>query len=219
MNPTFDTLLFDLDGTLTDPGLGITNSVRHSLAHFGIEEPERARLYPFIGPPLKESFMRFYGFDSAKADEACLRYREYFSVTGLFENEVFPDIPPLLESLAARGRALYIATSKPAVFARRIAAHFDLERYFTAIEGSELDGTRTNKAELITHILEKHSLNPERCLMIGDREHDIKGATANGLASIGVGYGYGSEEELRSAGASWYVEDVKALGALLEEVG
>ncbi|WP_134596158.1 HAD family hydrolase, partial [Pseudomonas aeruginosa] len=206
----------DLDGTLTDPREGITRSVQFALARLGIDEPDLARLEHFIGPPLLQCFMQTYGFDEARAWEAVNHYRERFRVTGLYENRVFDGIPELLEALVGRGHTLYVATSKPGVFAREIARHFAFDRHFKAIYGSELDGTRTHKDELIRHLLDSEGLAAEHCLMIGDRMHDLLGASRNGVACIGVGYGFGSEDELRAHQPTHYCADLAALRQVLE---
>jgi len=191
-------ILFDLDGTLTDPRLGITRSIQYALAKLGIDEPDLARLEHFIGPPLLQAFMQFYSFDEAKAWDAVNYYRERFRVTGLYENLVFEGVPELLEALNGQGRTLYIATSKPWEFAREIARHFAFDHHFKVIYGSELDGTRTNKVELIRHLLDEEGLDPAQTLMIGDRKHDLIGARSNGLQAAAVGYGFGSDEELKA---------------------
>ncbi|MBX8473824.1 HAD family hydrolase [Pseudomonas cichorii] len=192
----YQNILFDLDGTLTDPRLGITRSIQFALAKLGIDEPDITRLEHFIGPPLLQAFMQFYDMDEARAWEAVGFYRERFKVTGLYENQVFDGVPELLEALASQGRTLYIATSKPWVFAHEIARHFDFAKYFKVIYGSELDGTRTDKVELIAHLLEHEGLDPSQTLMIGDRKHDLIGGLRNGLDVAAVGYGFGSHEEL-----------------------
>lgn len=215
--PLYDTILCDLDGTLTDPQLGITRSVAYALAKFGIAVPDRAALNPFIGPPLHESFARVYGFDRAQAFQAVAYYREYFTDTGLYENAVYPGIPALLGDLVAHGQRLVVATSKPTVYATRILAHFHLDSYFTAIAGSNLDGTRTAKAEVIAHALTVLGSPPTRAVMIGDREHDIIGARANGLDSIGVLYGYGSLAEITAAKPTAIAASVAELVTLLSE--
>lgn len=198
------TVLFDLDGTLTDPRVGITRSIQHALAQLGIDEPDLAKLEPFIGPPLLQAFMQQYGFDEARAWEAVGHYRERFKVTGLYENRVFEGVPEMLDVLNAQGRTLYIATSKPTVFAREIARHFGFDRHFKVIYGSELDGTRTDKVELIRHLLAEEGLAPADCLMVGDRKHDLIGAHRNGLQAVGIGYGFGSHAELMAESPAWY---------------
>ncbi|WP_438279793.1 HAD family hydrolase [Pseudomonas alabamensis] len=207
------TILFDLDGTLTDPRLGITRSIQHALARLGIDEPDLTRLEPFIGPPLLQAFMQFYGFDEAKAWDAVNHYRERFRVTGLYENQVFEGIPALLSTLAGQGRTLYIATSKPWEFAREIARHFAFDRHFKMIYGSELDGTRTDKVELIRHLLDEERLDPAQTLMIGDRKHDLIGARSNGLQSVAVGYGFGSRDELLAESPDFHFETLAQLHA------
>lgn len=189
-------VLFDLDGTLTDPREGITRSIQHALAQLGIDEPDLSKLEPFIGPPLLEAFMQFYGFDETKAWAAVKHYRERFKVTGLYENKLFEGVIELLDALKAQGRHLFIATSKPWVFAQEIARHFGFDSHFKVIYGSEFDGTRSNKVELIAHLLETEQLAPADTVMVGDRKHDLIGARLNGLAAVAVGYGFGSAEEL-----------------------
>lgn len=194
-------VLFDLDGTLTDPGLGITNSVMHALRRFGVEPPEREKLYPFIGPPLLWSFHQFYGFDEQQCADAVRYYREYFADRGIFENTLYPAIPQALRRLQAAGLRLAVATSKPEDFAKRIITHFGLEPYFELVVGSLMDEKRTAKAEVIALVLEKLGAQPGQCVMVGDREYDVLGAKQNGMACIGVLYGYGSRAELEAAGA------------------
>lgn len=197
----FETLLFDLDGTLTDPFEGITNSVVHALEKFGIAVEDRRTLTKFIGPPLFDSFTHFYGMDEVTARQAITYYREYFETTGLFENAVYPDIPPVLEELRRRGKRLVVATSKPEKFAVQIMKHFSLDGYFSLIAGATLDDTRIKKADVIAYALAESGADGRSSAMIGDREHDIFGAKANGLYSVGVLYGFGSREELLRAGA------------------
>ena len=212
------TVLFDLDGTLTDPGEGITKSVQYALKKFGVEVADRTALYPFIGPPLDASFQKYYGFSPEKAQKAIEYYREYFKPTGIFENVVYDGVPEMLDSLKNAGLALAIATSKPEPFAVQIAEHFGLSKYFCHIVGSNLDGTRVKKAEVIHHalrLMQVHDL--ETAVMVGDREHDIIGAKSEGLRSIGVLYGYGSREELESAGASGIAETVADVGRLIRK--
>ena len=207
----YPTILFDLDGTLTDPREGITRSIQFALARLGIDEPDITRLEHFIGPPLLQAFMQFYGFDEAKAWEAVNFYRERFKVTGLYENRVFDGVFELLDTLAGQNRTLYIATSKPWVFAREIARHFDVARYFKVIYGSELNGTRTDKVELIAHLLAEEGLDPAQTLMIGDRKHDLIGGTRNGLDVAAVGYGFGSREELSAEAPAWHFETLEEM--------
>ncbi len=195
-------LLFDLDGTLTDPGLGITNSVMYALRKFGVDVPERSQLYPFIGPPLKDSFRSCYGFSDEKCELAVMYYREYFKKKGMFENEVYDGIHDLLTRLKASGRSLIVATSKPEVFAVDILRHFDLYKYFDFVSGATLNDVRNKKADIIRYALESCGIAKSSAVMIGDRKHDMIGAKENGLDSIGVLYGYGTYDELKTAGAT-----------------
>ena len=206
-------ILFDLDGTLTDPGLGITNAVMYALERYGIRVSDRRELYCFIGPPLVDSFMRFYGFSADDARAAVDVYREYFADKGIFENEVYPGIPALLKRLRAAGLKLVMATSKPEPFAVRIAEHFGIAEYFDCIAGAAMDETRTQKWEVIEYALDRCGVaDRDRVLMVGDREHDVLGAARCGLSCLGVLYGYGSREELEHAGACAVAETVEAVG-------
>jgi phosphoglycolate phosphatase len=204
-------ILFDLDGTLTDPREGITRSVQFALARLGIDEPDLRALEHFIGPPLLQCFMHSYELDEATAWQAVAHYRERFAEVGLYENRVFAGVDPLLQLLQAQGRRLYIATSKPTVFAEQIARHFDFARHFKLIYGSELDGTRTDKVELIRHLLEQEGLSAADCLMIGDRKHDLIGARRNGLDAAAVGYGFGSAEELHAEAPTYHFHSLAEL--------
>lgn len=211
-------ILFDLDGTLTDPGVGITRSVQYALARFGIRENDLSRLYPFIGPPLKESFMRFYRFSDKEADQAVASYRERFAETGIFENEVYPEIPAVLQALVAEGKHLLVATSKPTVFADRILEHFGLKKYFEFVAGSNLDGSRVRKDEVIRYVLRCAGVSRlASAVMVGDRQYDIAGARQASIDSVGVLYGYGSREELVAAGATCLAASPGELGRLLSE--
>lgn len=199
----FDVLLFDLDGTLTDPEEGITNCVKYALAAQGIVETDTAKLRRlFIGPPLFDAFTEFYGFTPERANAAVAKYRERFSVTGLFENRVLEGIPEMLERLLSAGKRLAVATSKPEVFAVRILEKFDLAKYFEVITGAELDGRRNAKDEVIAECLRRMDVTGKSgVLMIGDRRHDIIGAKKCGVKSAGVRFGYAEEGELEAAGA------------------
>ena len=206
----FRYLLFDLDGTLTDPKEGITASVQYALRSFGIEEPDLDRLTPFIGPPLKDSFMKYYGFSDKQAEEAIGKYRQYFAVTGIFENRVYEGIETMLKNLRSSGRTLLVATSKPEEFAVKILEHFRLDSYFALIGGADMEETRVRKGDVIRYVMDKAGIREEEkpeTVMIGDRKHDILGAKENGLESIGVLFGYGSREELEQAGADWIAAD------------
>lgn len=211
----YDWLLFDLDGTLTDPFEGITRSVEYALNAFGIEVEDRRELAPFIGPPLVESLTERYGFTMEDAVAAVAKYREYFAVKGLYENELFDGIPELLRDCRQAGYKISMATSKPTHYAKIIAEHFDIARYFDAIHGSSLDGTRITKSSVVAEAVREENLDPTRALMIGDRRHDVEGAGEHGISTVGVLYGYGSREELSAAGAIHIVRDIAELHDLL----
>lgn len=210
-------ILFDLDGTLTDPGLGITNSVAYALERFGIKVTDRKELYKFIGPPLVDSFMAYCGFSEDRAKEAVTVYREYFSAQGWAENTVYEGIETLLSALVAAGKTLLVATSKPQVFAEKILTHFGLHKYFTVICGAPMNAPRGyGKADVIREALSAARVTDlTAAVMVGDRHHDIDGAKAVGIASVGVLYGYGDREEHQKAGADDIVSDVAALKHLL----
>ncbi|ARQ05288.1 HAD family hydrolase [Macrococcoides caseolyticum] len=195
----YDYVLFDLDGTLTDPYIGITNSIIYSLQQMNIEAPDNSALIPFIGPPLHESYRTVYNLQDEDNATAIKHYRTYFSDKGMYENEVYAGIEIVLQALKAQGKQLFIATSKPTDFAIPILQHFKLDGYFNEIVGSNMDGTRTNKAEVIATVMNTHQLNPDKTVMIGDRMYDIHGAHQNNIDSIGVLYGYGSAEEIKAA--------------------
>lgn len=218
-----DYLLFDLDGTLTDPKEGITTCVQYALASFGIEEPDLDKLTPFIGPPLKESFMEFYGFDEEKALAAVEKYRERFKDTGIFENQVYEGIPEMIRKLKGNHKKLAVASSKPTVFVERILEHFEIRKYFDVVVGSELDGSRTDKAEVIREALRQLYGESEadieekkkNTVMIGDRKFDVEGAKAEGVISVAVSYGYGDMEELKNAKPDYIARSVEELEKLL----
>lgn len=204
---SYDTFFFDLDGTIIDSSMGITNSVMYALKRFGIEETDRTSLYKFIGPPLTESFERFYGFDEEKAIEAVNVYREYYADKGIFEIEVYEGIAETVKALKKAGKKVVVATSKPEIFARRIMEHIGLSEYFDYIAGMGMDGARNTKAEVIDYAIEACQLTEkEKILMIGDREHDVIGAKRIGIDCVGVLYGFGSQEEFEEAGATYIVE-------------
>lgn len=211
----FKTILFDLDGTLTDPAEGITNSVAYALEKYGIKVEDRKSLYTFIGPPLNDSFMKYYGFSAEKAMDAIMVYREYFREKGIFENEVYDGIPELLARIKETGRKIVLATSKPEEFAVRILEHFDLMKYFDVVAGASMDEKRNKKGDVIKYAMEKGGFTAEEAVMIGDREHDIYGAKENGLMSIGVLFGFGSEDELKQAGADYIAASVEEIFELL----
>ena len=203
----YQNILFDLDGTLTDPGMGITNSVMYALKKFKIDVEDRTSLYRFIGPPLKGSFEEFYGFSEEQSELAVQYYREYFKKQGMLENEVYDGIPELLKQLREKNKTLIVATSKPEPFTLEILRHFQLLDYFTFVAGATMDDTRNKKSDIIRYALEScHITDKSTAVMIGDRKHDIIGAKENGLDSIGVLFGYGDYEELKAAGATYIAE-------------
>ena len=205
----YTTYLFDLDGTLTDPRTGITKAVQYALLQQGIAENDLTKLEPFIGPPLQESFAAYYSMNEEQVWQAVAAYREYFKEYGIYENECYEGITELLTLLTSNQAKLLVATSKPTVFAERIIAYFKLDGYFKGVYGSELDGPRSNKAELIRYIMDSNRLSPGETVMIGDRKHDLIGARSNGIDSIAVGYGYGSEDELMGETPTYYYETVQ----------
>lgn len=206
----YDIILFDLDGTLTDPGMGITNSVMHALKKYGIEVENRETLYKFIGPPLIDSFEKYYGFSHEEAVKSVDYYREYYADKGIYENEVYNGIEAMLQKLSEEGKKIILATSKPEPFAREILRHFGLYKYFLFAAGSTMNETRTNKADVIEYALAECNITDKSSVvMVGDREHDIIGANKNGIDSIGVLFGYGSREELENAGATYIAETVE----------
>lgn len=195
----YKTILFDLDGTLTESGIGITRSVAYALKKHGIEETDQKKLDRFIGPPLIDMFQQMYGFTEEEAKQGVADFREYFSVKGIFENRVYDGVKEMLQALQKAGKTCILATSKPEEYAVQIMERFDLARYFAKICGATMDEKRTDKAEVIAYAME--GIDKESAIMVGDREHDVLGAKANGLRCIGVLYGYGSREELETAGA------------------
>lgn len=203
-------ILFDLDGTLTDPMMGITKSVRYALNYYGISVNDLNDLLPFIGPPLRDSFKEFYGFDANKANEAVIKYREYFATKGIFDNKVYKGIPECLQTLKDAGKILLIATSKPEKFAKQITEYFDLAKYFDFVGGSEFNG-REKKADVINYVLTENQINVDDAIMVGDRKHDIIGAHDNDIPCVGVLYGYGSLDELSANHADYIVETVASL--------
>ena len=212
--------MFDLDGTLTDPKEGITKSVRHALNHYGIQVDDLDNLTPFIGPPLTDSYKKYYGFSDEQAWEGVLVYREYFSERGWHENKEYPGIKEMLGALKTAGRVLLVATSKPEEFARKILEHFGMAGYFDFIGGADMDETRVRKADVIRYVLEQYGLDasPEtlaRCVMVGDREHDVLGARECGMDCVGVLYGYGDRREMDGCRPAWTADTVDELKDLL----
>ncbi|QYX32918.1 HAD family hydrolase [Sphaerospermopsis torques-reginae] len=195
----FRTVLFDLDGTLTDPKPGITCCIQYALSELGYKPPDAEELLWCIGPPLKSSFSQLLQTsDDTLLEEAVLLYRSRFSTIGLFENSLYPQIPETLKIIRAAGYQTFVATSKPQIYAARIIEYFDLAPLFDGVYGSELDGNRSVKGDLISYIIERESLLASTVVMVGDRSHDIIGAKKNNITSIGVTYGYGSREELET---------------------
>ncbi|MCI8418273.1 MAG: HAD-IA family hydrolase [Lachnospiraceae bacterium] len=214
----YHTVLFDLDGTLTDSQEGITKCVQHALSYFGIQEQDEEKLKLFIGPPLDDMFMELYGFSPEKAREAREKYRERFSTVGLFENRPYEGIRELLVTLKEQGVILGVATSKPEIFSRKILEKFNLNSYFTVISGADLEGIHGSKADVIRGALKLLNRRPEETegiLMVGDRKYDVEGARECGLPCVGVGFGFAPPGELCEAGAAYYAETVADLKELL----
>jgi phosphoglycolate phosphatase len=198
---TLDAIFFDLDGTLTDPKPGITRSIRYALQKLDHHTvPTEDELTWCIGPPLRASFVKLLGAEDS-ADRAVSLYRERFADIGLYENRLYPGITDILTALGTSGRRLFVATSKPAVYAERIVDHFGLRPHFERVFGSELNGTRVEKSDLLEYALKTTAVDPSRSVMIGDRSHDVIGAKHNGMPALGVLYGYGNRDELIAAGA------------------
>jgi len=194
------TIYFDLDGTLTDPKLGITCSIQYALSKLDRPPPPEDELTWCIGPPLRAILKTLLGTDEL-AGKALSLYRERFADIGILENEIYPGIENTLSTLAKSGRRLFVATSKPSVYAKRVIGHFKLTAYFERVFGSELDGRRSDKTDLLGYALQTMRVDPSQAVMIGDRSHDMIGARNNGMTAVGVLYGYGSKEELVAAGA------------------
>jgi len=209
-------ILFDLDGTLTESGEGIVNSMEYALKAYGITDYNRTELFKYLGPPLIDTFKKEFGFDDLKAVEAVEKFREYFREIGIYENKLYAGIESLLKNISDSGRKIVLATSKAEVFAVRILEHFKIIKYFNVVAGSELDGSRIRKGEVIRYALNKlGTVELDSAVMIGDRKEDILGAKEVGIDSIGVLYGYGSLEELKNAGATTIVETVEELNKIL----
>lgn len=234
----FDFILFDLDGTLTDPKAGITTCVQYALKHFGIEEPDNDKLTPFIGPPLTDSFKEFYGFDDEQAQMGLVKYRERFSTIGWKENEIYPGMEEMLKDLYDKGIKLAVASSKPKVYVEKILEYFHIREYFAEVAGAELDGSRNNKSVIMKDAFgrlgiidykpeentdesfflteeEKKQIGSKKCAMVGDRKFDIDGAKTFGVTSVAVSYGYAPEGELEACGPDYLVDTVEELGKVL----
>lgn len=213
-------ILFDLDGTLTDPVVGITRCIQHALVKLGRNAPDMDTLQRCVGPPLRDSFAELLETgDEVLLAEAIRLYRERFKPIGMFENSVYPDVPEGLAALRAQGHRLWVATSKPHVFAREIVRHFGLAGFFERVHGSELAGLNVDKGDLIRHVLAEEAIPPETAWMVGDRMHDVIGARRNGVEAIGVLWGYGSEEELRAAAPRRIVATMAELCATIQAEG
>ncbi len=211
-------ILFDLDGTLTDPKEGITKSVQYALKDQGIEEPDLNNLLCFIGPPLKYSFMEFYGMNEQETERAIEKYRERFGTVGLFENAAYEGIHEILAQLKAEGKILAVATSKPEVYSVKIIEKYGLKEYFDVVTGSELNGGRAEKWDVILEVFRILRITEDQkddVVMIGDRKHDIIGAAKCGIESVGVRFGYASQGELEEAGATYIADTMEDLGRML----
>lgn len=206
-------VLFDLDGTLTDPQEGITNCVQYALDSFGIHHQPKEKLLKFIGPPLAESFMVYYNMDKEAARRAVQKYRERFTDIGIFENRLYEGTEKMLYDLKTAGRTLAVASSKPEVFVERILEHFHIKHYFDIVKGSFLDGRREIKSQVIEAVFEElpKGFEKSRLVMVGDRLHDVNGAKAVGVDCIGVSFGYGGRKELEDAGADAIVDSMEEL--------
>ena len=213
--------LFDLDGTLTDSREGITKSARYALEAFGVAVPSLDSLGHFLGPPLHDSFRHTYGFSEADAHAAVAKYREYYAQTGMFENAVYPGVMAMLAALREAGVVVGMATSKAEMYAKRIAGHFGLAPNFAVIAGSEMDGTRSHKREVIRHALAQLGASPgesTRVLMVGDRKFDILGAQETGLESVAVTWGYAPEGELEAANPTFLAHAPADIGRLIMQI-
>lgn len=208
----YDTILFDLDGTITDSAEGIINSVEYALKRYNITVTDRSELRKFIGPPLHESFEKYYGFSAEEAKQGVACYREYYARKGIYENRVYDGIESMLSKLKESGKTIILATSKPEKYAGEILKYFKLDDYFTYIAGSNLDGTRTRKDEVIEYALKACNITDySNVVMIGDRKHDIIGAAMHSIDSIGVLYGYGSREELEGVKATYIINNTEEI--------
>jgi phosphoglycolate phosphatase len=209
-------VLFDLDGTLTDPADGITRCYAHALERLGLAPPPRADLLRYIGPPMRENFAAVLGDEDRELIErAVVFYRERFSRVGLYENEVYPGVREMLAALRAAGLRLFVATSKVTEYSVRVLEHFRLAEFFASVHGATPDGSLDDKAELVARLLRVEGIGAAESVMIGDREHDIRAARRNGVRSVGVAYGYGSRAELEAAGADFIRDTPAGVAALL----
>jgi len=209
-------ILFDLDGTLTDPKVGITKSMQYALKRYDIIEEDLNRLEGIIGPPLGDSFKDMYQFSEDEIPKAIEIFREYFSEKGIYENTIYTGIKELLEWLKSEGKIIAVATSKPTNFAVKVLKHFDIDRYFDCIIGSNMDGSRAEKVDIINMVIKTLDIDKlDEVIMVGDRKYDIIGANAVGIDSIGVLYGYGSASEFELCKPKYMVEDVNGIRDVL----
>jgi len=215
---SWDVILFDLDGTLTDPKEGITKCVAHGLKPFGIEVEDLDTLTCFIGPPLSYSFAAFCGMSKEDSERAVAFYRENYAPRGVYEFSVYPGVETMLKKLSSGGRRLYLATSKPEVFAKKILEKAGLDSYFTAVCGSLIPSGRDKKEDVISYLVENEGLSLDETVMVGDRSYDAEGAHAVGLVAIGVSYGYGSVKELNRAGFEAIASSPKELASIIQRV-
>lgn len=212
MNNDFEYILFDLDGTITDSGEGITKAVQYSLKYFNILVDNIDDLRKFVGPPLRDSYIKFYGFDNEKAELGICKFREYYEDKGIFENRLYKGIVKVLEELNKKNKSIILATSKPELYAKKILEHFDIDRYFSVIAGADFEETRVNKSDVIKYALDQIKMEDlSKVIMIGDREHDIIGAKENNIKSIGVLYGFGDVIELTQARADYIAKETMDL--------
>lgn len=211
-------ILFDLDGTLTDPMIGMTNSVAYALKHFGIIENDRTKLYKFIGPPLKYSFPEYYGLSDSDTDIAIEKYREYFGEKGIFENKLFPGVPQMLQQLKEMGKKVILATSKPEPYAYRIIEHFGIDKYFDFVGSATMDSSRCKKIDILQYVITSNNITDiDLAMMVGDRKYDIEGAHHFGMQAIGVLYGYGTRAELTEYKADFLAEKVSDIVRILQK--
>lgn len=214
----YTTVLFDLDGTITDSGAGILNSIRYTLKKYNIVIEDETELNKFVGPPLHDSFINFCGFSPEESVKAVEYYREYYREKGIYENELYDGVEAMLQELVNAGKKIILATSKPEVFAVEILRYFQIDKYFDFAGGATMDGVRSKKADVIAYALEKGSVTDlSSAVMVGDREQDIFGAKEAGIDSIGVLYGYGGKAELQSAGATYIAGTVKDVIKLVKD--
>lgn len=210
-------ILFDLDGTLSESAVGIINSVLYALEKMEIDTSDIVpqSLLKFIGPPLKTSFQESYNFSQEEIAQAIVYYREYFNESGIYQNEIYPGVPEMLSTLQKSGKSLFVATSKPEFFAKQILENDKLSHFFAQIVGSPLEENSCTKSDIIKMVLDNNHLDPNTCIMVGDREHDIFGGHENHMKAVGVLYGYGSLDELNAVKADYIAKDTNELTQIL----